>query len=126
MLTACGEVARPGRLAAASILTLIAYGVDYTSYWLFLRAFDWALSMNVAMTTAVLVAIGSVLPAAPGNIGIYQAACVIALGAYGIGESSALAYSVVAQGSTIVVIAILGTVVATRYGMGFGLARRPE
>ena len=126
MLISCGEIAKPGRLGMASALTLLAYGVDYTSVWLFLRAFDWPLSMNVAMTTAVLVAIGSVLPAAPGNIGIYQAACVIALGAYGIGESSALAFSVVAQGSTIVVIAVLGAIVATRYGMGFGLPRRPE
>ena len=126
MLSACGEMTRPGRLGAASVLTLFAYGVDYTSFWLFLRAFDWPLSMNVAMTTAVLVAVGSVLPAAPGNIGIYQAACVIGLGAYGIGESSALAFSVIAQGSTIVVIALLGAIVAARYGMGFGLARRSE
>lgn len=126
MLAACAEMANPRRLGAASALTLLAYGVDYTSFWLFLRAFDWPLSMNAAMTTAVLVAIGSVLPAAPGNIGIYQAACVIGLGAYGIAESSALAFSVVAQGSTIVVIGILGTIVAARYGMGFGLARRSE
>jgi hypothetical protein len=69
------------------------------------------------MTVGVLLAIGSMLPAAPGYIGFYQVACVLALAPYGVGESSALAYSVVAQGATLLVIGVLGAVVAMRYGL---------
>jgi hypothetical protein len=117
LLDACGELASPGRLARAMAFTVIAYCVDYGIFWLFLIAFEWSLPIHAAMTIGVLLAIGSMLPAAPGYIGIYQVACVLALGPYGVGESAALAYSVVAQGATLLVICVLGAAVATRYGL---------
>ena len=124
LLDACGELARPGRLAQAMGFTVLAYCADYAILWLFLRAFEWQLPIHAALTIGVLVAIGSLLPAAPGNIGIYQVACVLALAPYGVAESSALAYSVVAQGATFLVTGILGAVVAMRYGAGLGLPKR--
>lgn len=124
LLEACGELARPRRLARAMGFTVIAYCVDYGIFWLFLTAFEWSLPIHAAMTIGVLLAIGSMLPAAPGYIGIYQVACVLALAPYGIGESSALAYSVVAQGATLLVIGVLGAVVAMRYGLKVALSRR--
>jgi glycosyltransferase 2 family protein len=116
LLEACSELAEPRRLAWATGFTVVAYCVDYTIFWLFLRAFEWQLPIHAAMTVGVLLAIGSMLPAAPGYVGIYQVACVLALGPYGISESAALAYSVVAQGATLLVIGVLGAVVAMRYG----------
>ena len=124
LLDACGELARPGRLAPAMAFTVLAYCADFAILWLFLRAFEWQLPIHAAMTIGVLLAIGSMLPAAPGNIGIYQVACVLALAPYGVGESPALAYSVVAQGATLLVIGILGAVVAMRYGFRLGLPKR--
>lgn len=117
LLAACAELARPARLARAGGFTMLAYCVDYAIFWIFLRAFEWQLPLHAAMTVGVLLAIGSMLPAAPGYIGVYQIACVLALAPYGVGESSALAYSVVAQGATVLVIGILGAVVAMRYGL---------
>jgi uncharacterized protein (TIRG00374 family) len=117
LLEACDELAEPRRLAWATGFTVVAYCVDYAIFWLFLRAFEWQLPIHAAMTVGVLLAIGSMLPAAPGYIGIYQVACVLALGPYGISESAALAYSVVAQGATLLVIGVLSAVVAMRYGL---------
>jgi hypothetical protein len=71
------------------------------------------------MTVGVFLAIGSLLPAAPGYVGIYQVACVLALRWYGINESAALAYSVVMQGTTLAVILALGAVAVLRYGAGW-------
>jgi uncharacterized protein (TIRG00374 family) len=122
-LDACGELANSRRLGRAMGFTVMAFCVDYAIFWLFLRAFEWPLPIHAAMTIGVLLAIGSMLPAAPGNIGIYQVACVLALGPYGIGESAALAYSVVAQGATLLVIGVLGVVVAMRYGLKGALSR---
>jgi len=53
-------------------------------------------------------------------------ACVLALKWYGISESAALAYSVVAQGATLLAIFALGAVVALRYGMSLGAASDPD
>jgi glycosyltransferase 2 family protein len=83
------------------------------------------LPVQAAMTVGVFLAIGSLLPAAPGYVGIYQVACVLGLKWYGIGESAALAYSVVAQGATLLVIFAVGSVVALRYGLTWSAANRP-
>jgi hypothetical protein len=52
-------------------------------------------------------------------VGIYQVACVLALKWFGINESAALAYSLVAQGTTLVVILALGAVAVLRYGVSW-------
>jgi uncharacterized protein (TIRG00374 family) len=117
--TTCAELAKPFRLLRAFGFTALAYSMDYAVYWLFLQAFGWPLPFLAPMTIAVLLAFGSLLPAAPGNVGIYQVACVLALGMFAIGESSALAFSLVAQGATLLVIAVLGVAAATRYGFRF-------
>jgi uncharacterized protein (TIRG00374 family) len=118
-VAACRGLANPRRLAATALLSALAFSLDYTAFWLMLRAFDWSLPVQAAMTVGVFLAIGSLLPAAPGYVGIYQVACVLALRWYGINESAALAYSVVMQGTTLAVILALGAVAVLRYGAGW-------
>jgi uncharacterized protein (TIRG00374 family) len=115
-VAACRGLAQPRRLAATALLTALAFCLDYTAFWLMLRAFDWSLPVQAAMTVGVFLAVGSLLPAAPGYVGIYQVACVLALSWYGVNESAALAYSLVMQGTTLTVILALGAVAALRYG----------
>ncbi|HEY7378633.1 MAG TPA: lysylphosphatidylglycerol synthase transmembrane domain-containing protein, partial [Steroidobacteraceae bacterium] len=100
----CRGLAAPKRLASAVVLTAFAFFLDYCALWLMLRAFDWSLPVQAAMTVGVFLAIGTLLPAAPGYVGIYQVACVLALKWYAISETAALAYSVVAQGATLLAI----------------------
>ena len=122
---ACLALARPKRLAATVALTGLAFLLDYAALWLTLHAFGWQLPMQAAVMIGVFLAIGSLLPAAPGYVGIYQVACVLALKWYGVGESAALAYSVVAQGATLLVIFGAGAAVALRYGLHWNSANRP-
>jgi uncharacterized protein (TIRG00374 family) len=117
-LQACFAIRRVDRLAAVFGITVIAFCVDYTVFLFFFKAFDWPLPMTAAMTVGVFLAIASLVPAAPGYVGLYQFACVLALAPYGISESAALAYSIVAQGATILVIGLLGIAVAARFGLG--------
>lgn len=124
LLDGCGELADSKRLASAAGFTILAYCLDYAMFWLFLRAFEWPLPIHAAITLGVLLTIGSMLPAAPGYLGTYQVACVLALKSYGVAESSAIAYSVIAQGATLAVIGLLGLVVAVRYGFRLGLTKR--
>ena len=56
------------------------------------------------LPVGVFLNAGMLLPAAPGYIGIYQIACIFALGLYGVGEAEAVAFSVVMQ---LVVLSVL-------------------
>jgi uncharacterized protein (TIRG00374 family) len=103
-------------LLPALLLNIIAFLLDGMVMWLALRAFGWDLPYSAGLTTAVFIIMGASLPSAPGYVGIYQVACVLALSLYGIAESQAVAYSIVLQLLAFLVIALQGGWVALHYG----------
>jgi uncharacterized protein (TIRG00374 family) len=103
-------------LIAALALSGAALAFDYAIMWFAIRAMGWNLPFAAAVAASVLVALGSLLPAAPGYVGIYQVACVLALRPFGIDESPALAYSVVVQVTVLTTLAVLACIVFFRYG----------
>lgn len=119
-------LSRPRILSIALGLTLVCFVADYAALWLIMQAFGWGLPPQAAVAVGVMLALGSILPAAPGYVGIYQVACVIPLRLFGISESSAIAYSLVAQGTTLSTYAMLGAWAAMRYGFHLGLPRKSE
>lgn len=98
----------PRHMLSVGLLTLVAFGLDYLGYWLLLAAFGWSLPALAAVAVGVFIGIGASLPSAPGYIGIYQLACVLALQRYGVHESQAVAYSVVCQLLMFLVVGIQG------------------
>jgi len=106
------------------LLTAFIFLVDYFWMWQIMTAFGWDLPFEAALTVGVFILLGISLPSAPGYIGIYQVACVLALGLYGIDESVAVAYSIVLQMLIFTVIGVQGMLV-TAY-CGFNLSREHQ
>jgi phosphatidylinositol alpha-mannosyltransferase len=76
---------------------LIALGLDHRA--------------GLAAAAAVLFAVNvtAVLPAAPSNLGIFQAACVAVLtGAYHVSTADALAYGIILQAVEIATAVLMG------------------
>jgi phosphatidyl-myo-inositol alpha-mannosyltransferase len=59
---------------------------------------------------AVLLAVNvsAILPATPSNVGVFQAACLVVLAAYGVGAGQAIAYGIVLQAVEVVTALALG------------------
>jgi uncharacterized protein (TIRG00374 family) len=110
-------------VTAALLLTIAAYGFDYLAFWSVLAAFGWALPFHAAVLAAALVALGTLLPAGPGYLGVFQLASVLALAAHGIGESPALAYSIVVQATLLAAVALLGVIAGSIYGSVLRMSR---
>ena len=72
------------------------------------RAFDIHMTFPVALLLLAGMGLGSALPATPGYVGIYQFAAVTILPPFGIDRNAALAYIIVAQALSYVVILLLG------------------
>jgi glycosyltransferase 2 family protein len=89
--------ASPARLAQTMALTGIIFLFDFAVMHSVVEAFDWQLPLMASVTVLVFLGVGTALPSAPGNAGIYQLACVLALALFGIDESQAFAYSIVLQ-----------------------------
>lgn len=86
---------------ARAVLALVGWTVGYWfanalgMHWLML-AFNWELPLMAAFTVVCVLVIGIMIPAGPGFLGTYQAAIVTALAVFGVAQSDALAYSLVA------------------------------
>jgi hypothetical protein len=107
------------RLAAAIFWSLIIW-VCWTlsAYMLLLGFVNLPLHAGVYLTCAL--ALGLTIPSAPSGAGLYEAAAVVALAAFDVPTSLALAYAVAAHISTFLFNALFGIIGLDREGESFG------
>jgi uncharacterized protein (TIRG00374 family) len=85
-----------GRLLLTVFIASIAlWFLPILSSWVIIRAFNFPVPFNAALIVFIFIGFGTALPNAPGMIGTYQYACVLALGLFGVTQADALAYGLV-------------------------------
>ena len=79
------------------MLTTTSWVVLGISSWLLLRGFDLGRHLSPIAGILVVIAIGlaMILPSSPAAVGVFEAAVLVALNAYGIPDSRALSYALV-------------------------------
>jgi phosphatidylinositol alpha-mannosyltransferase len=90
---------RPRDAFHAGTAQFAAWSVQLLACDTLLSAFGIATPSRLSAAAAVLVAtnVAAVVPITPGNVGVFQAACVAVLAAYGVDAGSALAYGLALQ-----------------------------
>jgi phosphatidylinositol alpha-mannosyltransferase len=90
---------KPRAAFHAGAAQLAAWSLQLLACYALLGAFAISTPSRLGAAAAVLVAtnVAAILPVTPGNVGVFQAACVAALAAYGVDAGRALAYGVVLQ-----------------------------
>lgn len=113
------------RLALAAVLwTTASWVVLAVSYWLLMRGFHLGLSPLAGMLVVVAIGLAMILPSSPAAIGVFEAATVLALGAYGISDSAALSYAVVLHALNFLPFIAAGLVVLHLHGTAVRRERR--
>ncbi|NIQ89467.1 MAG: flippase-like domain-containing protein, partial [Deltaproteobacteria bacterium] len=104
-------------------LTSVIWAASLVSLLILFRSMDLPLGLLAGITVLVLTCIGIALPAAPGFIGNYHYACVVALGLFGVGKDIALAYAILLHFLTLAVLVILGVffINVSKIKVGFSL-----
>ena len=98
---------------AKSIAALVAWTFAYWAanglglYWLFC-AFKWELPFVAASVLVCVLVIGIMIPAGPGMLGTYQGALVAGLAIFGISQTAAAAYGLVAYPLNLAVVVGFG------------------
>jgi len=77
-----------------AFLSAIIWGLLALSCYLMFFSFGFKLSLINAFALTVIIAIGVMLPAAPGFVGNYHYACVLGLKYFGVNEAEALSYAI--------------------------------
>jgi phosphatidylinositol alpha-mannosyltransferase len=110
--------ARPRYGATAVFFQLLAWALQWLACYCVLRALGLSAHPGLVAAAAVLLAVNlsAVLPATPSNVGVFQAACVVVLAAYGVGAGPGVAYGIILQ--AVEVVTALGLGVPALLGEG--------
>jgi phosphatidylinositol alpha-mannosyltransferase len=112
---------RPRLGGTAAVAQLSAWVVQWMSCYVLLVALGLDGRAGIGAAAAVLFAVNvtAVLPATPSNIGVFQAACVAVLGAYGVGHADALAYGIILQAVEMATAVVMGAPALVKEGLSW-------
>jgi phosphatidylinositol alpha-mannosyltransferase len=117
------SVFRQPRLAAVAVVAQLgAWGLQMLSCYVLLIALGLDTQAGITAAAAVLFAVNvtAVLPAAPSNLGVFQAACVVVLhGAYHVSSADALAYGIILQAVEIATAIVMGGPALLKEGLSW-------
>ncbi len=114
------QVFRKPKLGAwALVMQLTAWAIQWLACYVLLVALGLDDHAGLGAAAAVLFAVNvtAALPATPSNLGVFQAACVAVLSAYGVGKTNALAYGIILQAVEIATAVMMGMPALVREGM---------
>jgi uncharacterized membrane protein YbhN (UPF0104 family) len=104
-------VRRPGQAVIAFGWTIASWLILGIAFWLLSAGFHLGLSPLAGILVAIAVGVSFLIPAAPGGLGVFEAAALAATAAYGIPISRALAYVLVLHAVNLIPFLIAGVVV---------------
>jgi glycosyltransferase 2 family protein len=90
-----GALHRPRLAVPAFLVTVLSWLVMAVSFWLALIGFRLGVGFGAALLVLICTNLAMVLPSLPGAVGVFEAAGLVALHAFGVDKSHALPYVVV-------------------------------
>jgi phosphatidylinositol alpha-mannosyltransferase len=124
--------ARPRYGVTAIAFQLLAWALQWLACYTVILALGLQPKAGIAAAAAILLAVNlsAVLPATPSNVGVFQAACLVVLAAYGVGAGQGLAYGIILQAVEVITALILGVPALLKEGVSWQDIRtsrtRPE
>jgi glycosyltransferase 2 family protein len=97
--------------------------LQVVSVWALMNAYGFDLSFWVAGGVLVIVRLGTVIPNAPGNLGLIQVACVVALRLFDVENDTAKTFSFVMFFALTLPLLIGGAVATALTGLNIGELR---
>jgi phosphatidylinositol alpha-mannosyltransferase len=112
--------------APAISFQLLAWTLQWGSCYMVVLALGLNPKATPVTAAAILLAVNvtAIVPATPSNVGVFQAACLVVLAAYGIGAGPALAYGIILQAIELLTALSLGIPALLREGMTWQDIRR--
>ncbi len=109
------------------LLSLVNWLLVGVSNYVLFYAFGMNLSIFNAFAILAIIALGVMIPAAPGFIGTYHYACVLGLTSFGIAKSEALSYAVALHFLQMSPAILIGLLLLPFQKLSFGgLVKRAE
>jgi phosphatidylinositol alpha-mannosyltransferase len=113
--------ARPRYGTVAVACQLLAWVLQLLACYMVVLALGLQPHASLVTAAAILLAVNvsAVVPATPSNVGVFQAACLVVLAAYGVGAGPGLAYGIILQAVEVLTALALGIPALLREGMAW-------
>jgi glycosyltransferase 2 family protein len=103
--------------SAIALITVALWGTTVLSYWLGIRAVISGVSFAAAGFTVGAVGLSFIVPIAPGGFGVFHAAAVFALSAFGVPVEPALAFAIIAHALQLISVLVLAAITSLATGL---------
>jgi uncharacterized protein (TIRG00374 family) len=110
----------PSHLLPLLAWTVAVWVVGALGAWALFRAVHLELPMLAGWTVMAFVGFGVSIPSAPGYIGVWHAASVLALSMFGVAQAPAFGYAILYHASQFVPITLIGWLFLVREQMSLG------
>ncbi len=98
------------KVLVVALLSGVIWMLGCFSAYLLLAAFDFELPLIASFTVLALIALGVMLPAAPGFVGTFHYACILALSLFGVSKANALSFAIVLHFLHLMPVVIIGLI----------------
>jgi glycosyltransferase 2 family protein len=103
---------RDPRLAVvALVLTAVSWVPLVLSTWVLMIGFHLGLSVLAGLLVTIATGLSLVLPSSPGAVGVFEAAALVGLKAYGIDKADALSFAIVLHAVNFIPYVLAGALV---------------
>ena len=119
ILAALAGLRSPRHFLGALLVSFLTWGLEAAAYWLVLRAFGLDLGYAVALLLVGAINLAGIIPASPGQVGVYEFFVITILTALGVGTAQATAYAVVAHLVIWLPVTVVGFILLLRQGLGW-------
>jgi glycosyltransferase 2 family protein len=111
LLYGFGFLRRPHAALGASALTILSWLLIAVAFWLCMVAFHLGVGFEAGLLVVVAVNLAIIIPSGPAAVGVFEAATLLALSAFGIDRSLGLSYAVVLHALNVLPFIVVGYVV---------------
>ncbi|NWF68661.1 MAG: flippase-like domain-containing protein [Chloroflexi bacterium] len=109
----------PADLAGAVVSSYTSWMVEAATYWLVSLAFNLGVSYAEILLVVGVVNLAGLIPATPGQIGVYEYAVTTVLAGLGVAQAPALAYALVVHIVIWLPVTLVGFFLLARRGLGW-------
>ena len=102
--------------------TILVWLAPAFAAWTVLAALDLHLPFAAPWAVLAFVGLGISIPSAPGYVGVYHAAAVLAVGLFGVSRSAAVGYALLFHASQFLPVTLIGWLYLLRENMSLGEA----
>ena len=95
MMRGVAGLTRSRTALVALAWTVVSWLVLAVSFWLVMKCFGLGLPLMAGILVVIATSLSLALPSSPGALGVFEAAVVLSLAAYGVPPAEALSYALV-------------------------------